>query len=139
MAFMLQCLMGHFLLAFAFYATHRWVLHGKVGTLKFFRPLMLQHRMHHKKPRDPGGFLFTPGWNALLLFAIFFTLILSPPMGLGFLSYALLYSWRHKRAHEGASGKIARHHHDHHFKNPLKNFDIVYPFIDKLFRTTRTS
>lgn len=136
---LLQFFLGHALLAAGFYSTHRWVLHGKLGLWPHLRALHLQHRRHHKKPRDPGGFLFTPGWNVALFFGLVLIALVSPAMGLGAATYLLLYAWRHRRSHEGASGTIADHHREHHFRNPQTNFDIVYPFIDKLMGTKRKS
>ena len=136
---LLYFFLGHALLAAGFYSTHRWVLHGKLGLWPHFRSLYLQHRYHHKKPRDPGGFLFSPGWNALLFLALALLAFVIPAMGLGAISYVLLYSWRHRRSHEGASGPIADHHREHHFRNPQSNFDIVYPIIDRLMGTKRKS
>jgi len=137
MLHLLHFFLGHALLAACFYSVHRWVLHGKLGLRKHLRLLHLQHRHHHKKPRDLTGLLFTPGWNAALLFGIVLFILANPAAGFGAASYVLLYAWRHHRSHKGASGTVADHHREHHFRNSQTNFDIVYPFIDKIMGTKR--
>jgi len=135
MTFLLQLLFGHLLFAFAFYGTHRWVLHGFLGKIGPLKSLKKQHANHHKSPQDPGGLLFTKDMNALLLGCCSALSFLYPPIGIGAFLYLGLYTWRHRRAHSGAKDPTALHHLSHHYKSARKNFDIVYPLIDKLLKT----
>lgn len=132
----LQFLFGHAVFAVGFYSTHRWILHGPLGRFGPLKSWRKQHTEHHRHPQDPGGLLFTPEWNAFLLGACSAILLVYPAVGFGVISYVGLYTWRHRRAHSGAEDPTALHHLSHHYKNPRKNFDIVYPIIDRIFRTS---
>jgi len=132
---MLQFVVGHAVFALGFYSSHRWILHGPLGKFGPLKSWKKQHAEHHRRPQDPGSLLFTPQWNCFLLGVCSALLALYPSIGLGAITYVALYTWRHRRAHSGAEDPTALHHLSHHYQNPRKNFDIVYPLIDKMMRT----
>ncbi len=131
----LVLLIGHSVTDLSFYSVHRWILHGWLGKLGPLSSLSDQHKLHHAKPLEVGGLLFTPLVNTILLILGGLLLYLSVPFGVGYITYIILYSWRHGNSHFGRRDGVSVHHMVHHLISPKFNFDIVYPMTDVMMGT----
>lgn len=134
--------LGHFIGAFGLYFTHRFVFHGKLGNtwpLKFLKKL---HLMHHKHYNDEhkDDFILVPAWARLALTSalLLFICLVSIPVGLGILSFAVLYMKRHWDIHHGDTESIFYHHHNLHHRQANVNHSGIYPFIDYIFGTGKS-
>lgn len=130
---------GHIFSAILVYLNHRFVFHGKLGKLPILDKLRALHLEHHRHAYDDErNKHFEPLWvSASLLFIIVLIgKFVSLPFGLGLLSFAFLYAYRHKRIHnEDTTSRFSIHHRHHHTRNARKNFSGVYPVVDKIFGT----
>ena len=126
---------GHFLGAYIFYFFHRHIFHGKLGKLPLLKSWKKIHSLHHADPKDPGNFFF-PMWANILIWSIAGGLaLINWPIALGIFSFFPVYSYRHRRAHEGINSRWAHHHMSHHLSMPKANFSGTYPILDKIFGT----
>lgn len=137
---MLTFLLGHCLAALAVYFNHRFIFHGSLGRLPILRKAIKLHILHHLHAYDDDrNKYFEPFWVQLGFFAFVAVigLILSWAFALGILSFGLLYNYRHKDIHnEDVLSYFSIHHRYHHVVDSRFNFSGVYPFIDRLFKTT---
>ena len=136
----LKFVLGHVAGAFFLYFNHRFVFHGSLGRLPILRNFRMLHSLHHKHSEAPGrnDFLKIPAWGLLLISLLLVALLLIDGwMGLGVISFALLYSYRHYSIHNGGRKTHFSVHHMIHHRFPKYNFSGVYPAIDKLFGTDR--
>tara|TARA_B100000809_G_scaffold182010_1_gene179760 strand:- start:334 stop:768 length:435 start_codon:yes stop_codon:yes gene_type:complete len=133
--FILLIFAGHASGGLAFYFTHRFVFHGKLGTFPILDKIKAIHTRHHAKPDSLERALF-PTW-AKILIAIFMTCIgfINLPFALGVCSFFPVYSHRHWKAHNGSKAYWAKHHMHHHLKDPHSNFGGIYPIVDRVFGT----
>lgn len=126
---------GHFFGALLFYSVHRFIFHGKLGRTKILSPIRKIHTRHHANPQSLEKALF-PGWSRLIILISIATLgFINLPFAIGLCSFFPVYSYRHRKAHNGVDANWARHHMHHHKKNPQKNFGGIYPIMDVLFGT----
>ena len=129
---------GHFVAALVLYLNHRFIFHGKLGSLPFLRNMRRLHTLHHRHTFDDevNQFLKTPLWGKLSLSLVFILsgFIISPAFGIGLFTFALAYAYRHRAAHNGDVSRFALHHMGHHLKATV-NFSGVYPLFDQIFFT----
>lgn len=135
LAWVMALFVGHIVTDLSFYSVHRWILHGWLGRLGPLVSLSDQHKLHHARPLEMGGLLFTPLVNTALLLLGGLLLYFSAPFGIGYITYIILYSWRHGKSHFGHRDGISIHHMVHHLISPKFNFDIVYPMTDAVMGT----
>jgi sterol desaturase/sphingolipid hydroxylase (fatty acid hydroxylase superfamily) len=133
--FTLLVLAGHAAGGLAFYLTHRFIFHGKLGTLPILNKIKSIHTRHHAKPDSLERALF-PTW-AKILIAILMACIgfISLSFALGVCSFFPVYAHRHWKAHNGSEAYWAKHHMHHHLKDPNSNFGGIYPIMDRVFGT----
>ena len=126
---------GHIFGALLFYSVHRFIFHGKLGRTKLLSPIRMIHTRHHAAPESLENSLF-PAWSIALIAISIVTLgFLNIYFMIGLCSFFPVYSYRHKKAHNGSDAHWAKHHMHHHNKNPQKNFGGIYPVLDILFGT----
>jgi sterol desaturase/sphingolipid hydroxylase (fatty acid hydroxylase superfamily) len=130
---------GHLCGALGFYLNHRFILHGKIGDMRFFRKLKRLHTLHHAHPYDDkrNDHIAIPLWGKLLMAKLVLVLsIFSVSFALGGLSFFLYYGYRHHSIHnKDKSSYFSRHHRYHHVRDPRVNHSGVYPFVDIIFGT----
>jgi len=142
MVWAILLIIGHFLAALIVYLNHRFVYHTKLGNLPILRDFKELHFLHHAHAYDEvrNEFILVPKtYQALILvFFISLAIFISFPLMVGFVSFAVLYSYRHYAIHNGdTTSSFYKHHHLHH-KNAKCNYSGIYPFIDSIFRTRKT-
>lgn len=126
---------GHIFGALLFYCFHRFIFHGKLGKIKLLSSIRRIHTRHHAKPDSLERALF-PKWSWFLIAISIATIgLVSISFAIGFCSFFPVYSYRHRKAHDGSDAHWARHHMHHHKKNPHVNFGGIYPILDILFGT----
>ena len=131
-------IIGHISGGLAFYFTHRFVFHGRLGKLPILRKIRTIHIKHHAKPESLERAIF-PLWSKILI-AFFMVAIgfINLPFTLGVCSFFPVYSHRHWKAHNGSNAYWAKHHMYHHLKDPQSNFGGIYPILDRVFGTNST-
>ena len=134
LTYILTLAAGHVSAAFLFYVTHRWVLHSR-SSHRYLKPLARQHRTHHADPGNPGHFFFSWWVNAIVWSLTAIITFLIPAFGAGMVTYYAAYAYYHRSSHYKGQSKAARHHQGHHYVNPRNNFAVVYPLMDRVFRT----
>lgn len=153
--FLAAMVTGHLAGAFLFYATHRWIFHGKMSNPWIRRLFAIPgighlatkgrkiHAAHHKETLKHGKDIhkhmnvFFPLWGKVTVAGIVSLFALaSIPFAIGVCSFFPVYAYRHQAAHAGSSdAPYARHHLRHHYKNPSVNHGGIYPIFDKIFGT----
>ena len=121
------------------YLNHRFVFHGRLGRLPLLRKTRKLHILHHLHAYDhERNYHFEPLWFKISFYCFFVALgfFVSWPFALGLLSFALLYSYRHRNIHnDDKTSRFSAHHYYHHKLDSRKNFSGVYPVIDRVFKT----
>jgi sterol desaturase/sphingolipid hydroxylase (fatty acid hydroxylase superfamily) len=126
---------GHCFGAFLFYFVHRFIFHGKLGSLPLLKRIKRIHTLHHARPQDLER-LFFPNWSKILIAAIMTLVgVVSIPFAFGVCSFFPVYAYRHWMAHQGSEASWAKHHMYHHKVNPKVNFGGIYPIVDNIFKT----
>lgn len=131
-------LLGHWLGALLVYLNHRFVFHGKLKRLPFFRYGAKIHAMHHKYAyEDIDPYIIVPlGINIVITFSLFLVGIFSVPLSVGLSSFWFLYIYRHWAIHNADfTSYFYRHHSYHHKSNIKSNYSGIYPVIDKVLGT----
>ena len=140
MAYYVLCfVIGHVLASFGVYLNHRFVFHGKLGKLPFFKFTKRLHAMHHAHAyTDDRNDYFEPLWLKIMLFALLCVIgvVVNISFALGLASFGLLYVYRHERIHnDDKTSRFSLHHQHHHTVNVKCNYSGVYPVIDYIFGT----
>ena len=137
-AFITCLAFGHLFAATVLYFNHRLVFHGALGKLPLLKSIRKLHLIHH---RDAFGSnledsIKTPIWGKILLALSFlsFEAMVAPGFGVGMLTFAGVYAYRHRASHNGDNSHFSLHHLHHHRRANV-NFAGVYPVFDKLFGT----
>jgi len=132
---------GHLSGALVLYLNHRFVFHGKLETLPFFRMTSKLHMLHHKHTysSNKNDYLKTPIWGKAGIGAliIFSGIIIGWFFALGVWTFSLLYATRHYAIHNHDSSSRFYRHHDFHHRNIKYNFSGISPFVDRVFGTSR--
>lgn len=128
------------------YAAHRWVMHGSAKWApRFYRKI---HGIHHAFPDDLSHFtipipfvgavvaVFAGGSSALNVGREGHALL--GGLLLAYVAYDLAHLAAHGRAPFPWQDVLARHHAVHHAQ-ASKAFAVTVPFIDRIFRTSRSS
>jgi sterol desaturase/sphingolipid hydroxylase (fatty acid hydroxylase superfamily) len=135
LSFILLFFLGHITGCLLFYFTHRFIFHGKLGTLPLLKRIRKIHTLHHAKPHLLERAFF-PLWAKVVISAIMVIVgIINLPLALGVCSFFPVYAYRHWMAHNGTEAYWAKHHMHHHLKDPSSNFGGIYPIVDTIFRT----
>lgn len=119
------------------YVMHRFVLHDKAPS---------SHTPHHLNPKDKTQIFAEPTTVALLSVSVcFIGLLLFSGISvfflyLGLVTGYLLYEFIHYRIHHGKARTpwmkyLRKHHLQHHFADDKTNYSVVFPPIDRLFRS----
>jgi len=131
--------LGHILAAFAIYLNHRFVFHGKLGKLPFFKFTKRLHALHHAHAyTEDRNDYFEPLWLKIVFLALLFVvgLVINASFALGLTSFIALYAFRHERIHnDDKTSRFSLHHRHHHTVNVKCNYSGVYPIIDYIFGT----
>ena len=137
-AFIILFCLGHIISAIAVYLNHRFVFHGRIGRLPLIRKLRVLHLRHHIHAYDDErNDYFEPLWVKVVFYILLLLVgFLNIAFAAGLLSFALLYSYRHKSIHnKDETSRFSVHHRHHHRFNCMANFSGVYPIIDHIFGT----
>ena len=122
------------------YLNHRFVFHGKLGRLPLLKKTRKLHIKHHLHAYDyERNYHFEPLWFKILFYCFFTALgfFVNWPFALGLLSFALVYSYRHRSIHNNdKTSHFSTHHYYHHKLDSRKNFSGVYPVMDYIFGTS---
>ena len=140
MEIILYILAGHFFMALFLYLNHRFIFHGRLGTMKILKPWKKIHTMHHKNDYKENWkkFALIPWWGWICISAVCCVVgyLTNAFFGIGVFSYFISYEVVHYYLHKHPlKGNISNFHYYHHRKNPKKNFATFYLFIDKAFGT----
>ncbi len=166
MIVLLSFIVAVLLMSLIEYIAHRWFMHSKrVGALPGLYGIFDRHtHLHHKRfyrnfeyDADPAAKYINldipPSFVLVGLSPIWLPLamLVSVPVGLVFagvfVGHAVLWTIIHTEMHEPNGRWFARcklyqylrDYHKTHHDHPNKNFNVVFPFMDRFFGTYRES
>ena len=111
---LLFLLLGHVSGALILYLNHRFVFHGRLGKISFLRPGRLLHARHHAHAYDRrrNNYIKAPAWGLLAINSLILLsgLIIDWWFAIGLITFAVLYSRRHRAIHnEDVNSKFYFH------------------------------
>ena len=128
------------------YGIHRFLFHFDKRFAWGQRLAFIVHGCHHVDPADPTrNIMPVPASLPVFLafFALFALLVPLPSaligfgcIGFGYMTYDLTHYACHQLPMKNRLGRwLKRHHLQHHFRNPDRNFAVTLPLWDLVFRT----
>lgn len=147
--FLLFCLLCPVLMALSEYFIHRYVMHKRFFKSKRLAWIFEEHHIeHHKNHRYDINVDLPLHFHLIVSSPFIAFLIYFYPLGLipfliTIIHHSIYWTKLHRAAHElehnwtenlGNFNRMKEHHLYHH-EAPSKNFGVVYPITDKIFRT----
>ena len=142
---------GLFLWTLAEYLLHRFLFHFQPRNGWQERASFLFHGIHHSQPKIKTRLVMPPALSIPLaaiffgLFYLFFSILLSSNTWTystfsGFMTGYIIYDITHYATHHFPMRKgiwkwLKRHHMQHHYKNPKRQFGVSSPLWDYIFIT----
>jgi len=144
-------IIGLFFWTLAEYVLHRFLFHFHPKNKTQERIAFLFHGIHHSQPKIKTRLVMPPllGFPLASIFWLLFTLIFTNLFGLpawsgpifsGFITGYIIYDMMHYATHHFPMRKgiwkwLKRHHMQHHYKDPGRQFGVSSPIWDYVFST----